>query len=303
VSDLNHHIYEVDELVIGNSLEAISYAFLNQKNIVVNEIRKPYFFDFFEEAACLRKYMIEPIEYELTGINGSKIVGASKLEVWKRLIFHLSMAGLIPVADKVYSLRIEDDNLLKITTNNSRMIKIKFDKLRIFDTEKIVEFDTYNNCDKFRIVDWINVRSGMQHEYDYFETKDDFVKEVYFYPSDRMGFGENDNRKDLVAVSYLTKEQLNDFSYSDTYVKFKVLKLMKDAGIKGARNGKRPDDPTKYAYYSIKIEPSAREISIAEKFEHKNGSSFIFDCRKEREIYDSSPECSGYIHKIGNIAS
>ena len=260
MNDLNRHIYEIDELVIGNSLEAVSYSYLNQKPLILNNVKKPYFFEFFNKASCLKKYMIETVEYELSTPNGARSVGSSKLEVWERLVFRLSMAGLIPTADKVYSMRIEDDNLLKVTTQDSRLIRIRFNKLRIFSVDNIAGFDSFENAKKYRVVDWVNVRSGMKHEYDYFETGEDFVKEVYFYPSPRMGSGENDERKDLVTVSYLTKEQINDFEYSDTYVKFKMLSLMKEHGIKGPKNGRRQDAPNKWAYHSVKIEPSSREI-------------------------------------------
>ena len=91
-----------------------------------------YFFDFFDENTCLEKYIIETIEYELSTVDGVKKVGASKLEVWEKLVFHLSLAGLIPLADKVYSIRIEDDNLVKVTTKNSRVARFKFNSLRIF---------------------------------------------------------------------------------------------------------------------------------------------------------------------------
>ena len=298
MTNLDHHIYEIDELVIGNSLEAVSYCYLNEKNLILNSVRKPYFFDFFDENTCLEKYIIETIEYELSTVDGVKKVGASKLEVWEKLVFHLSLAGLIPLADKVYSIRIEDDNLVKVTTKNSRVARFKFNSLRIFDTENIAGFDLMQSTGKYKVVDWVNVRSGMKHKYDYFKTEDDFVKEVYFYPSRRMGSGENDDRKDLVSVSYLTKEQMDDFEYSDTYVKFKVLSLMKEAGIKGPKNGRRQDNPDKWAYHSIKIEPSSREIRMSEKQKHESEESLIFDDRCERNIYQAYDSENNYLHKI-----
>ncbi len=42
--------------------------------------------------------------------------------------------------------------------------------------------------------------------------------------------------------------------------RFKILQLMKDAGIKGARNGRDTYNPEIYRYYSPKIESSQREI-------------------------------------------
>jgi len=301
VSDLSHHVYDIEELVIGNSLEAVSYSYLNEKPLILNSIKKPYFFEFFEKDCCLNKYPVKTLEYELTTPVGAKIVGASKLEIWEKLVFYLSISGLAPVTDKVYSIRIENDNLLKITTDNSRVIRIKFDKLRIFDTEKITGFGSLDEVNNFKIVDWINVRSGMKHKYDYFETEDDFIKEVYFYPSQRVGAGEKDERKDLVAISYLTKEQLNDFEYSDTYAKFKILNLMKAAGIKGPKNGRRHDDPNKYAYHSVKIEPSHRETQINGKLLYEDEQSFFFDNRKEREVYSQSEKCEGYVDKISKV--
>ena len=53
------------------------------------------------------------------------------------------------------------------------------------------------------------------------ESLNDFVKEIYFYPS--LRFDGSVDRKDAVAISYLKKYQLQTFENSDTYVKFKVL--------------------------------------------------------------------------------
>jgi hypothetical protein len=300
VSDLSRHIYKVDELVVGNSLEAVSYAYLNQKHIILNDIEKPHFFDFYDTEDELDKYLIDDIKYELASTDGPKIVGISKLEVWEKLVFCLSLAGLLPVSDKVYSMRIEDDNIFKITTNNSRVLRFKFNKLRIFDSKNISGLESPKEVDTFRVVDWIDVRSGMKHEYDYFGTEENFVKDVYFYPSPRTG---GKQRKDLVAVSYMTSKQLEDFEYSDTYVKFKVLDLMKKAGIRGARNGRRPDDPEKYSYYSVKIEPSRREIQKNEKPMYEDKGSIVFDYRKEREIYSQSDGREGYLNRVGEVLS
>ena len=301
MNDLSRHVYKVDELVIGNSLEAVSYAFLNHKTLVLNDLHKLNFFDFFEPQADLLKYKLESERYELKTHEGIKLVGPSKLEVWERLVFSLSLAGLLPVHNLASFIRVEDENILKISTKNSRMVKFKFNKLRVFDDENVHGLGSSVQDDRYKVVDWINVRSGMKHEYDYFETEDDFVKEVYFYPSQRLGAGTNDERKDLVSISYLNKEQLEDFNYSDTYVKFKIQSLMKERGLKGARNGRRHDDPSKYAYYSIKIEPVKREIIKLTKPVYENEGLFTFDERKEREVYFESPHQNGYLSKVHDL--
>ena len=99
-------------------------------------------------------------------------------------------------------------------------------------------------------------------------------------------------------MSYLNKKQLEDFNYSDTYVKFKVKNLMKENGIRGPKNGRRWDDPTKWAHHSIKVEPHKREITRNVKPVYESEQSFIFDSRSEREVYHDTAQKGGYLNKI-----
>ena len=120
---------------------------------------------------------------------------------------------------------------------------------------------------------------------------------ILFYPSDRID-GKKKDRKDLVAISYLSESELEDYEYSDVNARFKVIHLMKEAGIKGARNGRNVNDPEKYNYHSIKIEPFSREVRRSERPFYKNKESFIFDYRTEREVYSQSKPHKGYLNKI-----
>ena len=51
------------------------------------------------------------------------------------------------------------------------------------------------------------------------------------YSSDRID--GNTPVRDACAVSKLTESQLIDFDYSETMARFKVLKIMKDNGMRG----------------------------------------------------------------------
>ena len=113
---------------------------------------------------------------------------------------------------------------------------------------------------KYMVLDWMNVRSGMVHQYDSIEGTSDFVSSIHFYPSERID--GNHDKKDLVAVSYLTKEELNNYEYSDTYARFKILDDMRALGIRGARNGRDTKNPQNYKYYAVKIESNKREVLI-----------------------------------------
>jgi len=115
------------------------------------------------------------------------------------------------------------------------------------------------NKDVYKVYDWINIRSCTAHPYDYFTNEEDFVNEVFFYPSERMD-GHHKTRRDIISVSYLLREQIQQHDYSDTSAVFKITKMMKELGIRGNRNGRDMLDKTKYKYYALKLESERREV-------------------------------------------
>ena len=86
----------------------------------------------------------------------------------------------------------------------------------------------------------------------------DFVRDIHFYPSERMD-GNPKKKRDILAISYLSEKQLSDVGYTDAYVRFKVLDMMKEAGMQGIKNG--IDAHTgKSKRLSIRIETAEREV-------------------------------------------
>jgi len=193
--------------------------------------------------------------------EGAKKFGNPKSELWKRLCYSLSLSGLMPLSNSPCSMRIEED-LLKVYISNTRMIKLKFSQLHVFDGDNVEGLIDCSSEKLYQVVDWINVRSGMVHKYDRIKTDSSFVNCVHFYPSERVE--GNHDKKDLVSISYLTEEQLNDINYSDTYVRFKTRDIMKGLGIRGKRNGKNPNYPhsskAPYKYSALTLENDKREI-------------------------------------------
>ncbi len=106
------------------------------------------------------------------------------------------------------------------------------------------------------------------HDHEFFKTDDNLVKEVYFYPSERID-GNHTKKKDLVSISYLNSSQLQDFEYSDTYVKFKVTDMMKKAGIGGRKCGGNNQ-------YALKLEVDRREVIKAKMHTYKNTEKLEF---------------------------
>ena len=61
----------------------------------------------------------------------------------------------------------------------------------------------------------------------------DFVKEIFIYPSQRNGAKKSD--VDLMCKSFLTKDQIKSFDYSDTMCRMKISNLLKRKGFKGRK--------------------------------------------------------------------
>ena len=86
----------------------------------------------------------------------------------------------------------------------------------------------------YKVYDKINLKHFNNHEeIGYIKGKDNFVKEVLIYPSQRNGAKKTDI--DLLCKSYLTKDQINMFDFSDTMCRMKVGGLLKEKGLKGRK--------------------------------------------------------------------
>ena len=84
------------------------------------------------------------------------------------------------------------------------------------------------------VIDWFDVNVGSIHPLQFIvdnDPEEQFVKKIYFYISKRMY--KNLTKKDLVSVSKISDSDLFSFDYSETMVRFKTVKMMQAAGIKG----------------------------------------------------------------------
>ncbi len=262
---MREHTYKFKQIVVGGNLTAMIYAFKHGYPIIYKSPNPPHKFD--------------------TLYNGF-----SKKDIYESCCLLLSLSGLMLVGDKAESIRLDKD-LIKVSTSNARLIRIEYDKLFIFEEEQIdnLPMPTEQSTKQFQVIDWFNVRSGMRHEHDKAESNSDFVKTIHFYPSDRID--GNHDKKDLAAISYIAEEQLDMFEYSPTYVRFKVEKMMKNAGIRGTRNGKNPLYPEKsnqpYKYRSVKIEPDRREIVCLTRDKYSNTDKLKFMHLAPEDILNS----------------
>tara|TARA_B100000287_G_scaffold343705_1_gene330701 strand:+ start:240 stop:1004 length:765 start_codon:yes stop_codon:yes gene_type:complete len=211
---------EESSLVYGGSLDALSYAFQKGHPLVYS-------------------VPVPPHQFKNSGVDRQR---------WFALHFLLGTAGLLPLSTKVSSARLTD-NMLGITTTNSRLYKIIFEKLYVVDSDGLDGLPVpTSTSDEFEVLDWINVRSGMIHPHD--AICGDLV-DARFYLSKRID--GNHNKKDACVISRLNKQQLSSFEHSEAIMRLKLMEEMQSAGIKGTGNGAG-------RHLSIKLESSHRQI-------------------------------------------
>ena len=300
---LEKHIYHFENLVIGSGLNAAAFSYINGYPLIINKQGLPFRFDYFDTDFDLSSLNIINDKTILKGKENEKVFGKQRFMVHKHLAFVMALSGLCPLSDRCFSIRLHDDGLLNVTTEGSRLIKYKYEKLYIFDDENItglpIPLESLNEK-MYKVLDWVDVTCCTTHPYQYFETDDNFVREMFFYPTERVD-GYQPNRKDLVSVSYLSEKQLRDYEYSDTYAKFKILNIMKEAGIRGRRNGRDPKNKEKYKYYALKIESQRREVFPLQKNLYEDTDNIEFMYESEEDIIQNFPiEKEHYVHHLNS---
>tara|TARA_R110000824_G_scaffold1643_6_gene8152 strand:+ start:2384 stop:3181 length:798 start_codon:yes stop_codon:yes gene_type:complete len=261
---MKNHCYCFNKLVIGGNLSALLYSYEKGLPLIINKLSSPYRF--------------EP----------------EKEKLWNKLYFLLSLSGLNLLGTKTDKIRVNDKEI-SVTTKDSKVIKVKFDELLMFDDIFVLGLPSpAKEKDEFMVLDWMITKSCAKHEEEHILTGDDFVRDIYFYPTDRLD-GNHLNVRDLVSVSYLTKRQLQDFKYSDTYARFKTEKVLKENGITGSKNGFQNG---KQINYSLKIEVKKREIKRLHMplYKDTNNIKFMYE-----SVLDFKQSTLDYANKLNKM--
>ena len=280
------YVFEYDRVVVGSSLPALLYAYCNNLTIVFTKQRTPNHFEFINPDVDLSKFHIFNDIMTLDMLDGEqKQFGIPQLDLWKHLMCFLSLGGNVPMSDKAVALRLEGKNTLKAITDGSRFGRFQFNELIVFDDNiEGIENDLIQSAkDRYKVIDWMEIKSGKNQKIDYFQTEDDLVSEIFLYPTDRVD-GFNPKNKDVAVISHLTKEQLADFEYSDTYAKFKALKMFKDAGFRGKSNGYSKENPKLMKYYAFKLETTKREVLRVYRDIYQDSDAIKFNHQSVEEL-------------------
>ena len=249
-------IIKNDEIVIGSSLNAVLYAFNNELPIYFAEERRPFRFDYLDPELDLSFLKLPAQTKSLTTFGEDKLVGTQKVLLWERLLFLLGLSGKAPLSDRCASMRINNRSLI-CSNEYAKIAEVEFKTAYFFGDDKcsglLSEKEVANK--PMICYDWIAFHRGGKHEIDYIETEDSFVKQIWFYPSDRIDGATK--VKDACIVSFLSKDDLTSFDYSETMARFKAVSEMENRGMKGVFNGYSPTGKPKY--YKFRTSNIARE--------------------------------------------
>ncbi len=243
---------EYEEIVIGSNLTAVLYAFNNRLPIFFSVPDRPFRFDYLTPGLELEFINMENTTRQLVTHHDNIEIGLSKEFLWERLLFMISMSGRAPLSTLCSSMRYERERLI-CSNDYGKIAEVHFQKAYYFGDENcsgLINEKTVANP-HYICYDWIAFNRGGKHEIDLIETTDKFVNQIWFYPTDRID--GNSPIKDACLISTLTQAQLQDFDYSQTMARFKMIAEMRERGMRGPFNGYSPTGAPKHYNFRTSI--------------------------------------------------
>ncbi len=192
----------LDKVVIGSNLEAVYYAIINNCYFVPNRVCAPMFYK-------------------------------ENTQTWPKLNFMLGLLSKLISYENTDTIRIVDSQL-RISAENMTY-KYNFNECFVFDPTG-VQLDNEIRQSRpitFLVLDDFELSNMGERKFEIepVSGREGFAREMHFYSSDRVDGATYIT--DCVVESELTQEQLNDFEYSDTMVRFAVERYLTSVGIHG----------------------------------------------------------------------
>ena len=125
------------------------------------------------------------------------------------------------------------------------MRKINFNKCYVF-SDYLVKLENEIVSERVlprTVYDFFRISKSEPHDIDTISDTDDFVSQIIFYDSGRLG---RKTKSDIVTVSKIFEDNFLDFDYTDTSCRFKARKMIEAQGVRGVVN--RVDKESKKVY-------------------------------------------------------
>ena len=245
-----------DNIVIGHSLPSLLFSYLNDYPIILNKELENNQFDFCPTQLSLGLIGFENKSKDLRIAGGTKQFGMPISEIENNLIFCLSLAGLVLNAVPLGNIKV-GNNIIECFSK-ARKYSYTFNKLYIFDAENVSGIRIAKEDVFYEVYDNLHLKHSNKNSIDYIQTEDDFVKEIFIYPSERNGTRAED--RDVMCKSILTRKQLDLFDYSDTICRMKATSVMKDNGFQGSLAGFSKKDPAKQIRRGLLLVSAERRV-------------------------------------------
>lgn len=202
----------LDKVTVGSSVESATYALVNDTYFISTLKFGPLFY--------------ENLKFKFLPYN-------RKDHCWSRILLSLSLQGKLIQTDSNTNITVQD-NLLKVSSDY-KTSRFNFEKCFIFDTTNLSLENNiiHHRPPKFTVLDDFELSNlGGKHRWlDPKISNDSLAAKIHFYTSDRVD-GAN-YITDCVVESTLSQENLVDLDYSDSMVRFYVIRYLTFLGIHG----------------------------------------------------------------------
>jgi len=198
-------------------------------------------------------------------VRVGELITSSHSEVWSMLKFLCGMKGLIINPDSLEYIKVHEDGV------RFRGTDVKFTKCHLFSDPVVkndLEVISIENEDAYKIIDFMRLKFCDASNLDPISVKDSFISKIC-----------STGKKEIFAVSLLSREDLTDFDYSDTMVKFIAQKMLEsDSGVhrplihKGSPSRRIP-----------KLEVIERTVTPLREVVYKSTRRVKFYGRKKRD--------------------
>lgn len=233
-----------DEIVIGSDLSALCYAYIKKIPIIYSKLNKPDILSNFDETT-------------------------KNLDKWNQMMFFLSINHLSPFSDNIQSIRLSDNNLLKITTKQNFLCNIYFKKAYLFDSQPINGLAGNEKTNSRNLViDWFEAEKGIYILNHDILLSDDFVKNIKIIQDESK----------IAAISFLSDEELKNQDFDISLSRMKVLRELKNYNAKGRLKS------------SITGQTSALIINVSHREVYPYGKVLYNDLPENFEIIEKEPK-------------
>lgn len=258
MESLKNHIYQFDEVVVGLTTTSLLYSYIFNLPIVYKYKTTPRFFEFIDNSVNLTKTGLLKENKQLNFPKGKLVKSYSKKRVMDHLYMIQSLCGNIPIKD-VADLRVdEEEKILKITTNNQRLFRYKFNKLRVFDTRGLEFLQPIGeSIEKHYVLDEFKIKMKNDKFYHVIQRGGDFPRNIYI----------SSDKKRLMSHSLLTPGEMALPDFSSFFIQKSTERELENHGIKA------------------KLEWVKRHYEDKDKDTYEEKDWLIIDQRDEEEVW------------------